>query len=232
MHRLAQTAVAISACFAFAGSAFAATFSTPMFSMTGVHDTWTLFSAENGVVKVEVPSVTAEVEAPATSDGWPRGGHYDDRGTFTPAAGYRLASVSATGNLTGALVGSAGSGTNYAWIWLMGFPESGEGELLYQGGAAATDLKGTLAFDASMPVGSSQPFAFSFEVETYAKVFRDFPVPSYYSASMSVTDVVLTFQMVPVAAVPEPSAWAMLAGGLGVAGFAARRARKSARASA
>ena len=231
MMRFARLSAAIAASLVFSGSALAATFSTPTFSVDGVHDTWTLISAENGIVKVAIPSVTPEVEAQATSDGWPRGGHYADIGTFTPAAGYRLATVTATGRLTGNRVGPADSGTNSASIWLMGFPEGGQGEF-YQGGAGTTNLTGTVPFEAIMPVGSSQPLDFFFEVETYAHVYRDFPVPSYYSASMSVTDVVLTFQMVPVAAVPEPSAWVMLVGGLGVAGFAARRARKSAPAAA
>jgi PEP-CTERM motif len=228
MHRLARLSGAITASLVFSGSALAATFSTPTFTFDGVHDTWTLISAENGIVKVAVPGATTEVDAHATGNDWTSSGGYRAEGTFTAAPGWRLGTVTATGQMTGDLVGRTPDVTNSADVRLMAY----SGSLTYIGEDSTLDLVGSEPVNATMTVNPGGPFKLLFDVYAEATIYRDFPLPSYYRTSMSVTDVVLTFQMVPVAAVPEPSAWAMLVGGLAVAGFAARRARKSAPASA
>lgn len=228
MIRFARLSAAITASLVFSGSAVAATFSAPTFTFDGEHDTWTLISAENGIVKVAVPGVTPEAQAHATSYDPISYGHYRAEGTFTAAPGWRLDTVTATGLMTGNLVGQALYVANSADVHLMAYSDS----FFHEAQGGALNLQGTEPLDTAMTVGSEGAFGLLFDFYAAAKVYREYPYPPSYSASMSVTDVVLTFQMTPVAAVPEPSAWAMLAAGLGVAGFAARRARRSANASA
>lgn len=154
---------------------------------------------------------------------------------FDVRDGYRITGMTLTGTLTGVLApgvppagGSIGVTTNK---FSMGWRFAQGDQSISMGQKTLTNVNGDqlLQLNADVPFEGDFAVALDNEISAYAQSGVSYwhdgdeaEVFTYHEsyASAHWHDVVLTVQ---VSAVPEPATYAMLLGGLGIAGFAARR---------
>lgn len=160
---------------------------------------------------------------------------------FSVKQGYRIASFTLTGNTIGSLdaaifVPTPGrdgldgrASTSVAWTLGKSFEDRA---YAYQ-----NDVQGIAHFSVEYTNATAeQEFRLTIENALGAQLMSgyssenpeaEFPFGWLHGASASVdySDIVLTVNVVPVAAVPEPGTYAMLLGGLALLGSVARRRR-------
>ncbi len=154
---------------------------------------------------------------------------------FDVRDGYRINSMTLTGTLTGVLnPGTPPTGGTIGVVrneFTMGWRFEQAGQSISMGQQTLDNVHG----DAQVRLNAGMPFEGDFKMlldnqfyifaqsgSTYWTDGEDAELITYYESHASVHwhDVVLTVQVSPV---PEPATYAMLLGGLGIAGFAARR---------
>ncbi|MTV53554.1 PEPxxWA-CTERM sorting domain-containing protein [Massilia buxea] len=153
---------------------------------------------------------------------------------FDVRDGYRINTMTLTGTLTGVLspgIPSAGGTIGVVSNeFIMGRFELA-GQSISMGQRTLENVHG----DEQIQLNAGMPFEGDFTMLLHNRVYNsaesgssywydgdEAEVTTYYQSYASVHwhDVVLTVQVSPV---PEPATYAMLLGGLGIAGFAARR---------
>lgn len=158
---------------------------------------------------------------------------------FDVKQGYRVTSVTLSGNTSGTLApwkftpdgyhdGNDGTASTLA-SWGLG--TSWENRVV----SNQTNVEGTESF--SVAFSDTATPEFSLTISNYVEatlrsgkttiIGADFPSTTYYasSATLDFSNIVLSVEVAPVSAVPEPGTYAMLLGGLALLGLASRRHR-------
>jgi hypothetical protein len=202
----------------------------------GIH----LFTQSSGVYAITLDTLGYDMSgwsgggteaSDATGQGASAGASTWGEYTFHVAPGYRITGLSWSGSLWGGLevatdgnrTGSASTSLDLMWSMPV---HSGSVNL---GGVAVQDLNGVQYF--SFGSGSATEFGTDFRIGFYGTtsaaaqgLLVDLPDGSQGGVTSMASIVLQDIQLnVHVSPVPEPGAWAMLLGGLGVLGALSRR---------
>lgn len=162
--------------------------------------------------------------------------------SFDVKQGYRVESFTLSGKVTGSLspgrlpadtaprdVGAYGSASDWS-RWNL---ETAAGRTR---GGRLDNITGTQEFSVRHDDSATGEFTLTLSHEVDGSLWSAYRwvergssrYVEYFpsTGTLDVSDVVLTVQLAPIAAVPEPTTWAMLLGGLALVGCGARRRRK------